>query len=364
MLHEFLTERRDEIIARCEGRYRQRHPSWSREDLLSTIPRFIDEIIKAERREAGIPEQTKLPGDTDEARVQGEQRFRKGLKIREVADDYGTISQVIGEIAMEHGVELDARSYKLLNQCLDSGVAQAISIYFDLSMQRGNFETAESLGHIAHELRNALSSAVLSYNFIRTGQVGFDSKTARVLERSFNQLEALVAQMLAAVQLKSGVAPARERIAVRELIEEIDAGVLHERGISVTLHVNEQLTLIGDPRLVASAIANLLQNALKFTRSGGEIQLRAVEADGEITIEVEDECGGLSVPPEALFLPFVQGDHKTRGIGLGLAIARKAIEAHGGTLSARDLAGKGCVFTIVLPAGATESRAATTENAK
>jgi signal transduction histidine kinase len=306
MLHEFLSRHRDEIIERCEASFRRRDPERPREDLLVTIPRFVDEIIKAERREAGIPEHSTLPGETEEARVHGENRFHRGYKIRDVVMDYGTISQTIGDLAVEHGIELDARSYRVLNQCLDAGVAQALEIFYELSVQRTHREFAEWLGYLVHELRNALSSAVLAYSFLRSGEVGLESKTARILERAFNQLEALVAQTLVTVQLKSGTPPAREPVPLRELVEDIEAAAQLERGIKLEIDIAADLTLLVDPRLIASALTNLVQNAIKFTRPGGRIEVRAQRSAGGLVIEIEDECGGLNGPPEQLFEPFVQ----------------------------------------------------------
>ena len=75
-----------------------------------------------------------------------------------------------------------------------------------------------------------------------------------------------------------------------------------------------------------------------------------VTAPGRVQIEVEDECGGL--PPgeaEDLFRPFEQRDTNRSGLGLGLAIARESVETNGGLIHARNLPGKGCVFTIDLP---------------
>lgn len=346
MLHEFLSRHRDEIIARCEDRYRNRNPD---RPLLDALRSFFDEIIKAERHEAGLPDRSALPGETAEARFIGEHRFRRGFKIREVVDDYSTFSQVIGEVAIEHDIEFDARSYRVLNQCLDSGLAQAISTYYDLSVARGEQEFAEWLGFLSHELRNSLASAVLAYGFIRSGSVGMQSRTARVLERSFNQLEALVSQTLATVQLKSGVAPALETVDVDELVQDIAAAALPERGVVLAHRVESELKVRADPRLFGSALTNLVQNALKFTRDRGRVEVRAHRNGRGVQVEVEDECGGLNGSGEALFEPFVQRNQKRRGVGLGLTITRNAIEAHGGTLSVRDLPGKGCVFTVVVP---------------
>ncbi|MBA3457945.1 MAG: HAMP domain-containing histidine kinase, partial [Deltaproteobacteria bacterium] len=252
-------------------------------------------------------------------------------------------------IAIEHDVELDARSYRVLNQCLDSGLAQAITTYYDLSLARGQQEFAEWLGFLAHELRNSLSSAVLAYGFIRTGSVGTESRTGRVLERSLNQLESLVSQTLVAVQLKSGLAPALETLDVQELVEDVHTAALPERGVTLGNAVEPGLKVSADPRLLGSALTNLVQNALKFSRDRGRVEVRARRDDRGIEIEVEDECGGLGDSSEALFEPFVQRSQKRRGVGLGLTITRNAIEAHGGKLSVRDLPGKGCVFSVRIP---------------
>jgi signal transduction histidine kinase len=349
MLHEFLTRHRDEILRAVEEELRKRAPERPRENFPTMIPKFIDEIIKAERREAGLPEESTLPGETEEARSLGELRFEHGFRIRDIVNDYGSISQAIGDLAVEHGIELDARSYRVLNSCLDSGLAQAIDTYHQLSVERGEQAFAQHLGFLAHELRNSLSSAVLAYGFIRNGDVGMESRTAKILGRALNHLEALVSQTLVAVQLKSGVEPTLESLVLRDVVEEIHAAALPERSISVRISIPKQLTCTADPRLLGSALTNLLQNALKFTRSNGVVEIRGREEGGRVNIEVEDECGGLGGAEAELFEPFVQRGKKRRGVGLGLSITRDAIEAHRGTLTVRDLPGKGCVFTISLP---------------
>jgi signal transduction histidine kinase len=159
-----------------------------------------------------------------------------------------------------------------------------------------------------------------------------------------------VSQTLVAVQLKSGVEPHREALDVAELIEDIQTVSLVVRGIELHASVEPGLHVHADPRLLGSALTNLVQNAIKFTRNDGHIEIRGKHVDAGICIEVEDECGGLTVPPEDLFVPFVQACKRRSGVGLGLTITRDAIEAHGGTLSVENLPGKGCVFRVQLPA--------------
>lgn len=89
------------------------------------------------------------------------------------------------------------------------------------------------------------------------------------------------------------------------------------------------------------------------THANGRVTIRARTENGRVSIEVEDECGGLKQGGKDLLRPF--GDRRgidRSGLGLGLAISRKAVTANGGEVSARDLPGKGCIFTIDLPLAA------------
>jgi signal transduction histidine kinase len=106
-----------------------------------------------------------------------------------------------------------------------------------------------------------------------------------------------------------------------------------------------------DEPMLSSTVGNLLSNALKFTRDGGLVTVRTIATRGDVTIEVEDECGGLPGPVDALFEPYVQRSGDRSGAGLGLTVARDVALAHKGELTARDLPGKGCVFVLKLPRG-------------
>jgi signal transduction histidine kinase len=112
-----------------------------------------------------------------------------------------------------------------------------------------------------------------------------------------------------------------------------------------------------DRQILAAAVANLLQNAFKFTKKGTTVRLRASATDSRVFIEVEDECGGLPVKDaQVLLRPFVQKGRNRSGLGLGLSICTKAVKAIGGELRIRDLPGEGCVFTIDLPEQSAKTR--------
>jgi signal transduction histidine kinase len=97
-------------------------------------------------------------------------------------------------------------------------------------------------------------------------------------------------------------------------------------------------------------VSNLLQNAFKFTAPHSEVSLHAYGSADRVRIDVEDRCGGLAPGiMTSMFVPFTQGSADKSGLGLGLSIARRVVEANQGTLSVSDRPGSGCVFTIDLP---------------
>jgi hypothetical protein len=98
---------------------------------------------------------------------------------------------------------------------------------------------------------------------------------------------------------------------------------------------------------------------LKFSRPEGLVTLRTSADADRVRIDIEDECGGLPPgDPRDLFLPFEQRGRDRSGLGLGLPVSRRGVEASGGDLQVRDVPGRGCVFTVSLPRAASEARLA------
>jgi signal transduction histidine kinase len=137
------------------------------------------------------------------------------------------------------------------------------------------------------------------------------------------------------------------------MLGNIQAAAIPERNISLSVHAEPSLEIEADEKVLVSAVNNLVQNAIKFTHDAGAIEVRASQQGNDVSIEVEDECGGLPPgDPQRLFELFVRGSDP-RSTGLGLTIARQAAQAHGGEITVRDLPGKGCVFRIRIPIRAT-----------
>ena len=212
----------------------------------------------------------------------------------------------------------------------------------------------ERLGSLAHELRNLIHRATLAVAAMKEGSVGLGGATGALLERSLTGLRDLVDRTLVDVRLTAGLSERRERIVVAEFIAEVQVGATIEaagRDLEfIVAPIENDLAVAGDRQILAAAVANVLQNAVKFTRPHTRVSLNTYAAADRILISVEDECGGLPEgKTEEIFRPFTQLGAERTGLGLGLAISRRGIEANGGKLQVRNLPGTGCVFTIDLP---------------
>ena len=353
MLHEFIAGNRNEIIGRCREKVATRSVSPPIDaEIDHGVPLFLDQLVDALR--------LRLKSNTTIGRtaVQHGQALRlQGFTVSQVVHEYGDVCQAITELAVELGTPISTDDFGTLNRCLDDAIASAVTEYargqnqstLDRESVRGN----ERLGFLAHELRNLINTAVFAFKVLQTRNVGIAGSTGGVLNRSLMGLRALIDRSLGEVRLTE-VAQHREQFQVSGFIEEVALAAALEanaRGITLAvLPIEDGVTIEADRQVLAAAVGNLLQNAIKFTRPRTTVMLR-VGGDAErVLIEVEDECGGISGENlDELFRPFEQRNTDRTGLGLGLALTRAGIEANRGRIYARNRHDRGCVFTVELP---------------
>lgn len=372
MLHEFLTAQRATLIDRCRIKVAQRPaPKATDAELEHGIPLFLEQLIKTlQVEQTSEPMQSrKISGPSGggsqvlsemgvTAARHGHDLLQHGFTVDQVVHNYGNLCQAITDVAFEHDAPIQVDEFRTLNRCLDNAIADAVTEFAyqrDLSITDERRQTFnERLGFLAHELRNFINTATLAVTAIKSGNVGFAGATGAVLDRSLVGMRNLIDRSLADVRLTAGMPPRHQLLSVAELIAEVKISVsleaqARECGFNVSV-VDPKLAVDADRDMLLSAVGNLLQNAFKFTRRYTDVSLNAYAAADRIRIDVEDNCGGLpSGDAETMFLPFTQGDSDKSGLGLGLSICRRCVEANNGILSVRDLPRSGCVFTIDLP---------------
>jgi signal transduction histidine kinase len=166
-------------------------------------------------------------------------------------------------------------------------------------------------------------------------------------------MQSLIDRSLAAQKVISTLPARHEVISIAELIAQVKISTALQaqaRECKFTVaEVDKGLAVDVDRGMLFSVVGALLENAFKFTKQGTEVTLNAFAAGERILIQIVDHCGGLPAgASEKMFLPSTQSVAKA-GIGLGLPICRRNVEANNGVLSVRDAPGAGCTFTIDLP---------------
>jgi signal transduction histidine kinase len=357
MLHEFVTVNREEIIHRCRAKVAVRSvPPPTEAEIDHGVPLFLDQLVDALR--LGL---SSSPDIGRSAVLHGHDLLLQGFTVSQVVHDYGDVCQSITELAVETNAPISTEDFRLLNGCLDDAIASAVTQYGrerDQSaapsrLDGGTGSENERLGFFAHELRNLIHTAMISFEVIKSGNVGVGGSTGTVLHRSLAAARDLIARSLAQVRLTQGVLN-REPFLVSGFIAEIAAAAtLMAQAHSLTLTVmpsEDDVVITADRQVLAAVMMNVLQNAFKFTRPRTTVTLRTSASAERVLIEVQDQCGGLAGGGTSdLFRPFEQRSANRTGLGLGLAFSRWGAEANHGRIYARNLPGVGCIFTVDLP---------------
>ena len=368
----FLLNNREELIRRCKDKVGLR-PSRgaTREQLSHGVPMFLDQLTRTLAAEGegdtagGLLISGPSGGDTSalsemgvSATVHGGELLGLGYTVDQVVHDYGDLCQAITDLAFERDAPFSVDQFRTLNRCLDNAIADAVTEFAaqrDVEVARRQAEEEnERLGFLAHELRNHLHVAKLAFAALESGRLPVGGSTGAVLKRSLVSMNGLIDHSLAAVR-NAALTPLHPRL-FSLAVFLADAGrvaELYAVDTGCTLRIGDvetELAIEGNRELLLAALGNLLQNAFKFTRPSSDVALHAHTSDAWINIDVEDCCGGLpNGSADTMFEPFQQGFDDKRGLGLGLSIAKRSVEADGGKLTVQDVPGKGCVFTISLP---------------
>ena len=231
----------------------------------------------------------------------------------------------------------------------------------------------EVLAIVSHDLRNPLNTISLAVAALESGDIPAKDvpRTIQVVRRAVDRMNRLIADLLDVAKLEAGQKLAIEpqpldvKTVVAETCDSLAAEA--ERKLQhLACDCRDDVPPVnGDRHRLIQVLSNLVGNALKFTGEGGQVTVAARREDDHVVVSVQDT--GPGIPPENLanvFNPYWQARQTARlGAGLGLAIAKGIVAAHGGRIWATSSPGEGSTFSFTLPA-LDASSTATTENAE
>lgn len=240
----------------------------------------------------------------------------------------------------------------------------SLIIFHDITeLKRIDQLKSDFISMVSHELKTPLTSIKGFVSIIMAGKAGIVSPKQehylRIAQQQTENLSRIIEDLLDLSSIESGalkirLRPLNIKSIVVNTVENFEER-LKDRGLEVKTAIENGLPpVVGDPDRLIQVLTNLLENAIKFTESGGLITINSQIVNEKCEIEVTDT--GIGIPPEELdqiFSKFYQVDSSSRrrkgGTGLGLTITRQLVEAMGGHIKAVSIEGKGSTFTFSLP---------------
>lgn len=254
------------------------------------------------------------------------------------------------------------RGMHLIDLCVRQAVDFIENARLYAELKDADRRKDEFLVTLAHELRNPLAPIGNSLHILRlSGDLSPSAERVReIMERQFAHLTRLVDDLLETSRITRGKIELRkEHVEVATILRsaiETSSPLIAAAGHELTTTLpDERLMLEADPVRLAQVVANLLNNAAKYTERGGRIRLRARREADEVVLSVTDT--GMGIPPEMLgrvFEMFSQVDRTLKrsqgGLGIGLTLAKHLVEMHGGRISVTSGGiGQGSEFVVRLP---------------
>jgi two-component system phosphate regulon sensor histidine kinase PhoR len=235
-------------------------------------------------------------------------------------------------------------------------------ILHDISeVRRAETARRDFVANVSHELRTPLAGIKAVVETLRDGALHDPAAADEFLghvDAEVERLVQLVEELLQLARIESGAALQPEDVepyAVLAACVERFRHMAERAGVTLALEAPAGLPLIrADPARLGQAVGNLVHNAIKFTPPGGRVTVAAAATAGALIVRVADTGSGID-PADLprIFERFYVADRARsgRGTGLGLAIVKHVVRAHGGTVDARSVPGRGATFTITLPLG-------------
>ena len=308
--------------------------------------------------------------------VGGSRRIPEKTRLLELIRDAGLFEMLSAVVrtgqSMKHHLKMTSdkeRSFEVQAGPLEMPSGRgAIAILYDTTdLERLEQVRKDFVANVSHEMRTPLAGIIGYSETLLDGALEDQDNNRRFLQiihSSAIRLNSIASDLLVLSELESNVEPAEAgRIPVRDVVESALAIVENEasaRGVTLIREEIQDVQVMGSRLRLEQAVLNLVANAIKFNRPGGEVRLRAVAGlDGDVSITISDT--GVGIPSQDLpriFERFYRVDkgrsRQVGGTGLGLTIVKHVIERMNGTIEVQSQLRYGSTFTVRLPLATNE----------
>jgi len=333
----------------------------TRSELLDHLPRFLDGVATALGEELERGDGRAVEQRLSAAAIHGVQRLRLGFDLEAVVREYGVLRECVLEVADAVGVRVTLHEAMILARRIDAGTAEAVAEFVrekHAALARAVLAREEAIAVVSHDLRTPLHVIQLAGRRLAT-LAEPDSRGRELADsvvRGSEELHRMVQDLLDMAAIDAGRFASQPTEADAHDLVQLAAPPFESRardaGITLDLEPPARgLTVCCDPAHVGRVLANLVDNAIKYTPKGGVVRVTACATADAVRFEVTDT--GTGVAPE--YLPHVfqrfwrAPDSDRRGTGLGLHIARGLVESNGGQIGVDSEPGKGSTFWFILP---------------
>ena len=254
------------------------------------------------------------------------------------------------------------RTLSVKTKALDNGqrALGVMAIIEDISERKRLEEVRRDfVANVSHELKTPMGAlGLLAETLLAEPEPDIQKRLAERIHLEAFRISRVIDDLLDLTRIESEESPPREPVLINLCMAEAAERVwssAEQRDVNIKLiEPNPPVSVLGDRRQLTSAIYNLLENAVKFSYSGGSVTCEGSVYENEVSIAIRDE--GIGIPARDLsriFERFYRVDHgrsrQTGGTGLGLAIVRHVAQNHGGTIDVESREGEGSTFTIRIP---------------
>jgi hypothetical protein len=206
MLHEFLTENRQLLIARCREKVARRfdptETAWSIENGVPLLLEQVVETLKAEQTTSArsgnfqpAPAPTAIGRS---AALHGAELLRRGFTVDQVVHDYGDVCQAVTALAVEQHVLISSDEFRTLNRCLDNAIADAVVAFGEarqVVLDRHAQTSLQQLADYTADHRRLVAISLQAFAAVKTGNIGIGGATGMLLEHTLKELEALTQRL-------------------------------------------------------------------------------------------------------------------------------------------------------------------------